>query len=347
MKQRFRPLTPRNFFVKKFHQKLYHLQWHVCKNLKFLNVKMPTIKVAKHAGFCFGVKKAIEIAEEVAQNNQEKTYVYGQLVHNEKVIKDLENKGIIFVENIDEIPQSAVTVLRAHGEPGITYQLLEQKSIVKEKNLNDATCPLVTLVHNVAIKLKTNGFEVILFGKSNHPEAIGTSSHIKGKDTFIVEDPSQADLVVDYIKKNNFEKVAIISQTTMSVNGYKSLIDDINLKLQDIKFEEIHLSLKDLSRKYGYVDTICNPTKQRQSDTEELAKESDIIIVIGGKNSSNSKELYTKCRELCVQSFFIQSQEQMQKEWFIGKEKIGITAGASTPDYLINDVVEKIKEISK
>ena len=304
------------------------------------------IKVAKHAGFCFGVKRAIEIAEEVAQNNSGSTYVYGQLVHNEKVIKDLENKGIIFVENINEIPQNAVTVLRAHGEPGTTYQILEEKSIAKGKNLNDATCPLVTLVHNVAIKLKNNGYEVILFGKANHPEAIGTSFHLRGKDTFIVEDPEQYNLVVDYINKNNFEKVAFISQTTMSVYGYKMLIDNINSKMAN-KFDEIPLNLRDLTKKYGFVDTICNPTKQRQFDTEELAKECDIVVVIGGKNSSNSKELYAKCREFGVESYFIQSYEQLEKEWFDGKQKIGVTAGASTPDYLINEVVERIKEITK
>src|SRR3989344_2497070 len=113
---------------------------------------MPVIKVAKHAGFCFVVKKAIEIAEEVAKNNTEKTYVYGQLVHNEQVIKNLESRGMVFVEDINSIPENAVTVLRAHGEPGTTYELLGQKSINKaSKNLNDATCPLVTLVHNVAI----------------------------------------------------------------------------------------------------------------------------------------------------------------------------------------------------
>lgn len=305
---------------------------------------MPTIKIAKHAGFCFGVKRAIEIAEDVAQKNQ-KTYVYGQLVHNEKVIQDLEGKGIVFAENISEIPENAVTVLRAHGEPGITYKLLEEKSIVKGKNLNDATCPLVTLVHNAAVKLKNNGYEVIIFGKANHPEAIGTSYYLKGKGTFIVEEPEQSDLAVDYINKNSFEKVAIISQTTMSVYGYKKLIDNINSKLISGKFEEMPLSMKDFTKKYCYVDTICNPTKQRQSDTEKLAKESDIVIVIGGKNSSNSKELYAKCKELGVESHFIQSEWQLQKEWFNGKGKIGITAGASTPDYLIDDVVKKIKEI--
>ena len=303
------------------------------------------IKIAKHAGFCFGVKKAIEIAEEVAQNNKE-TYVLGQLVHNEKVISDLRNKGVVFIENINEMPQNAVTVLRAHGEPGTTYQLLESKSITKGNNLYDATCPLVTLVHNVAIKLKNNGYEVILFGKANHPEAIGTSYHLKGKDTFIVEHAEDSDLVIDYINKTNYEKYAIISQTTMSVYGYKKLIEDINSKLDNDKFWEIQLSLKDLTKKYGFVDTICNPTKQRQSDTEELAKESDIVIVIGGKNSSNSKELYAKCKEFGVDSYFIQSAEQLQKQWFDGKEKIGVTAGASTPDYLINEVVEKVNQIT-
>lgn len=304
------------------------------------------IKVAKHAGFCFGVKKAIEIAEEVALGNKEKTYVYGQLVHNEKVIKDLESKGITFVEDINEIPQNAVTLLRAHGEPGTTYRLLEEKSITKGKNLNDATCPLVTLVHNVAIKLKNNGYEVVLFGKRNHPEAIGTSYHLRGKDTFIVEEPEYADSVIDYLKNNDFGKVAVISQTTMSVYGYRRLIENINSKLKNEKFVEIPLGMKSLDVKYGFVDTICNPTKQRQSDTEELAKECDVVIVIGGKNSSNSKELWEKSKSYGIDSYFIQSSEQLQRKWLEGKEKIGVTAGASTPDYLINEVVEKIKEIT-
>jgi len=303
------------------------------------------IKVAKHAGFCFGVKKAIEIAEEVAKSNKEKTYVYGQLVHNEKVIKDLEKKGVIFVEDMNEIPDSATTVLRAHGEPGTTYKILEEKSIMKGKNLNDATCPLVTLTHNLAMKLKNNGYEVILFGKFNHPEAIGTSYYLKGKNTFIAESPEQYELVLDHIRKNNFEKVAILSQTTMSVEGYKRLIGNINSKLEDGKFEEMPLNLNRLTKRYGYVDTICNPTKQRQSDTEELAKECDVVVVIGGKNSSNSKELYAKCKEIGVESYFIQSAQQLKKEWFDGKEKVGVTAGASTPDYLIEEVVSKIRKI--
>ena len=304
------------------------------------------IKVAKNSGFCFGVKKAIEIAEEIAHNNPQNTYVIGQLVHNERVIKNLEDKGIIFVENINDIPQNAVTVLRAHGEPGTTYKILEQKSITKNNNLNDATCPLVTLVHNVAIKLKNNGYDVIIFGKRNHPESIGTSYHLKGNDTFIVEHAEDSDLVIDYIKNTNFEKYALISQTTMSVYGYKKLIENINSKLNDGKFEEIPLSMKDLTKKYGFVDTICNPTKQRQSSTEELARESDIMIVIGGLNSSNSKELYAKCKEIGVESYFIQETSQLRNEWFEGKEKIGVTAGASTPDYLIDEVVEKVKKIT-
>jgi len=306
---------------------------------------MPDIKVAKHAGFCFGVKKAIEIAEQVASKNSDKTYVLGQLVHNERVIKNLEDKGIVFVNSADEIPQNSITVLRAHGEPGTTYQILQQKSITKNNNLNDATCPLVTLVHNVAVKLKQNGYEVMIFGKRNHPESIGTSYHLKGKDTFIIEHAEDSDLAIDYINNTNYEKYALISQTTMSVLGYKKLIEDINSKMKDKKFEEIPLSLKDLTKKYGFVDTICNPTKQRQSDIDELAQDRDIIIVIGGSNSSNSKELYAKAKEFGVESYFIQSAEQLQREWFDGKEKIGITAGASTPDYLIDEVVEKIKEI--
>lgn len=304
------------------------------------------IMVAKHAGFCFGVKKAIEIAEETtARNKGKKTYVYGQLVHNERVIDDLQKKGIVFAENIEEIPENAVTVLRAHGEPGTTYQKLKLKNIDRNNNLNDATCPLVTLVHNVAIKLKNNGYEVIIFGKKEHPESIGTSYHIKGKDTFIIEKPEDAASVVEYINKNNFGKVAIISQTTMSVTGYKELIDNIN-KIFGNKFENLHLSLKDMSIPCVFVDTICNPTKQRQSDTEEIAKKADVMVVIGGKNSSNSKELATKSRELGVKTYFIQSADQVKKYWFDGKEHIGVTAGASTPDVTINEVVDRIKEMA-
>ena len=180
--------------------------------------------------------------------------------------------------------------------------------------------------------------------KKNHPESIGTSYHIKGEDTFIVEDPKDASYVIDYI--NNFDKVAIISQTTMSVTGYKELIENIN-KLFDNKFEELHLSLKDLLKPYVFVDTICNPTKQRQSDTEEIAKKADIMIVIGGKNSSNSKELAAKSKEFGVETYFIQSADQVQQDWFNGKEQVGVSAGASTPDITINEVVDRIKEIAK
>lgn len=303
------------------------------------------IMVAKHAGFCFGVKRAIDIAEEVARNNKDKTYVYGQLVHNERVIEDLEKKGIEFVDEMEDIPENSVTVLRAHGEPGTTYQELRQKNIVKNSNLNDATCPLVTLVHNVAIKLKNNGYEVVLFGKKDHPEAIGTSYHIRGKDTFVVENPEDYMDVVGHIRKNNLSKVAIISQTTMSVNGYKELIENTNNHF-DGKFEELHLSMRDMSRPFIFVDTICNPTKQRQTDTEEIAKNAEVMIVIGGKNSSNSKELAEKSKEFGVETHFIQDSGQLKRGWVAGREKIGVTAGASTPDITINEVVERIRQLA-
>ena len=265
------------------------------------------IIVAKHAGFCFGVKRAIDIAEDTASKNR-KVYVYGQLVHNEKVIEDLKKRGIIFVNNINDIPNNSVTVLRAHGEPRTTYEKLKQKNIINDK-LKDATCPLVTLVHNVVLKLKSNGYEVILFGKKNHPEAIGISSYIKGKDTFVIEDPNDFSTIIDYINKNKSEKVAIISQTTMSVNGYKRLISNIN-NIVNNKFEKLKLNLKDTSKPYVFVDTICNPTKHRQLDTEEIAKKADVMVVIGGKNFSNSKKLVAKCEGLGVDTYFIQAAEQ-------------------------------------
>jgi len=304
------------------------------------------ILVAKHAGFCFGVKRAIDIAEQVAEKHQDKTYVYGQLVHNERVISELQQKGIHFVETIEQIPDEAITVLRAHGEPGTTYQKLEKKSISKNNTLFDATCPLVTLVHNVAVKLKNNGYEVLLFGKRNHPEGIGIGYHLKGEETFFIEKTEDAVHAVEYIKKNNFPKVAIISQTTMSVDGYRQLMQTINHEMKQ-QFKEMHLSMQSLQEPYVYVDTICNPTKQRQIDTEEIAKKADVMIVIGGKNSSNTKELVAKSKSFGVETYFVQDAEQIEKAWLAEKNTIGISAGASTPDSTIQEVVSKVKALGK
>ena len=308
---------------------------------------MPTIEIAKNSGFCFGVRRAIDVAKDVASKNPGTTYVYGQLVHNERVIEDLERQGIVFAEDIKNIPQGATTVLRAHGEPGTTYQVLGEKGITSSTSLKDATCPLVTLVHNVAIKLKNAGYDVAIFGKHDHPESIGTSYHIKGKDTYIIEKPDMdhARAFVEYLKGNNIKRAALVSQTTMSVYGYKKLIDNLN-QLTNGTFRNIPLSLTDVSADYGYVDTICNPTKQRQSGTEELARKVDVMVVIGGVHSSNSKELAQKARELGVETHYIQSAAQVEKGWFAGKERIGVSAGASTPDVLIEEVVGKIKEVA-
>lgn len=303
------------------------------------------VEIAKNSGFCFGVKRAIDIARDVASHNEGKTYVYGQLVHNERVIDELQNEGIVFVEDIQGIPEGGTTVLRAHGEPGTTYTDLEQRGITKSTSLNDATCPLVTLVHNVAKKLKAADYEVAIFGKGDHPESIGTSYHLKGKDTFFIEKPEQAKEFWEYIQQHGFKKVAIVSQTTMSVDGYKQLIAALN-ELSGGKFTEIPLSMKDLETPYGYVDTICQPTKQRQTGTEELAQRADIMIVVGGLNSSNSKELAAKCRKFGVETHYIQSKDQLEREWVAGKELVGVTAGASTPDVVIDEVVEKIKELA-
>ena len=308
---------------------------------------MPTIEIARNSGFCFGVRRAIDIAKEVAAKNAGTTYVYGQLVHNERVIEDMEGQGIVFIEDIRNIPRGATTVLRAHGEPGTTYQALGEKSITGSTTLKDATCPLVTLVHNVAIKLKQHGYEVAIFGKHDHPESIGTSYHIKGKDTYIIEKPDigYAQKFVDYLKTNNIKKAALVSQTTMSVDGYRKLVDNLNA-LTNGAFKNIPLSLADASPDYGYVDTICNPPKQRQSGTEELAKRVDVMVVIGGAHSSNSKELAQKAKDLGVETHYIQSAEQVESGWFSGKGRIGVSAGASTPDVLIEEVMERIKALT-
>jgi 4-hydroxy-3-methylbut-2-en-1-yl diphosphate reductase len=276
---------------------------------------MREITIAKAAGFCFGVKRAIEIAE---QNVNLKPVIFGNLVHNPTVISELRQKGItnVPVGAMEQLSSNNV-LITAHGvSDDVVIQLKEKKF-----NVIDTTCPLVKAVHILGRKLENEGYKVVIFGGKNHVETKGTAGNLK--DPFIVENADQAHAL------QHFPRLALISQTTSSMKAFEEIASILKTKTDDFKLQ----------------NTICYPTKDRQTAAEEVARKSDMMIVIGGKISANTKELHELCGQF-TQSHWIETAKELDESWFAGKNRIGITAGASTPDKDIEAVVERIKSFN-
>ena len=271
------------------------------------------IILAEHAGFCFGVRRAIEAVEQLPQ---QQVYILGQLVHNPQVVEKLKERGAQVIEREQlHIPKPGDTVvITAHGVPDSLKEEARQRGF----NVIDTTCPLVTLVHDKGRDLEQQGYKVLLYGNKQHVEVKGTVGNLK--DVTVVSD------FVDLSELEGYDKVALISQTTMAVADYEEMQEKIKEKFSGVKI----------------VDTICNPTKVRQSSARELAPHVDIMVVIGGKNSSNTRHLNEVCSRY-TQSIHIEKPEELSPELFEGKKKIGVTAGASTPDWVIQEVIDRIK----
>lgn len=266
------------------------------------------ITIAKHHGFCFGVKRAVDLA----MNLKEKANTFGHLVHNQQLIERLKQNGITPIDTIQEINQKTV-IIRAHGIPNRTMAELKSKSL----NIIDATCPFVKKVQEKAVELENQGFQVVILGEKDHPEVLAIASNIKKPIIVLTEAEAK---VLPY-----FERMALISQTTQT---------------KDL-FERVAKILKTKTCKLRKEDTICSATPERQSAAVELARTVDLMIVIGGYDSGNTKRLRELCSEI-VETRHIETEHELKKEWFNNKNHIGITAGASTPDWVINAVVEKI-----
>ncbi len=276
------------------------------------------IILAENAGFCFGVRRAIEAVEILPRDGRD-IYILGQLVHNPQVVEKLKEKGIIVIERDQlDIPKPGDTVvITAHGVPD---SLIEE---VKSRGFNviDTTCPLVTLVHNKGRDLESQGYKVLLYGNPHHVEVKGTLGNL-----------SEATVVNEFIpieQLEDYDKIALISQTTMAVSDF----EEIQKKVKEKYAEKADFKI---------VDTICNPTKVRQSSAKDLAPNVDLMVVIGGKNSSNTKHLHEVCSRY-TQSVHIERPEEITQDLFEGKQKIGVTAGASTPDWVIQEVIERIR----
>ncbi len=272
------------------------------------------VELAKHYGFCFGVKRAIEIAE-----NSRNASTIGPLIHNNKEISRLKDDyNVETLDNLNDIGNIKKAIIRTHGIPKEDLKFLKKNGI----DIVDATCPFVTKPQQICEKMSDEGYDIVIFGDKNHPEVKGVKSYAK-RDVQVVLD-------VDDLKDKIFSnKIAVVSQTTRKIDEFMRIVNYLIVNHKEVRV----------------FNTICNATFENQDAARELAKKSDIMIVIGGKNSSNTKQLYNISKEFCKESYLIEGEKELKKEWFKNKKYCGVTAGASTPDWIIEKIIGKIKEI--
>lgn len=270
------------------------------------------VKLAKKYGFCFGVKRAIQIAE----SNQNAT-TFGPLIHNSREIERLERDFRVGLsENLEQAKESQRVIVRTHGITKSDLESLKKRKI----EIVDATCPFVTKPQNIVAKMSNEGYQIIIFGDSKHPEVRGVASY--GDEVYVVSELFEIDSI--RLKK----KVALISQTTKQAEQFAAIAANIVPRVNECRV----------------FNTICNATFENQDAVHELSQEVDVLIVVGGKNSSNTKQLLEIAKKYCKDSYLVEDESEIDELWFKDKELCGITAGASTPDWIIERVKAKIEQ---
>ena len=271
------------------------------------------ITVAKDAGYCFGVRDAVNMAYDAADKYGD-VYMLGSIVHNEEVVNDLEKVGAKVVSNLEEVPKESPILFRAHG----TVKKLWDKAKSNKMKIIDATCPLVYEIHHEVKKLHTDGYQIIVIGDHGHDEVVAIADQVI--NTIIISNVKEAE------KLKKFKKAGVVSQSTQTIENVQEIISILMKKVFDLHF----------------VNTICYPTKRNQEQIKELAKKYDIMIIIGSFTSANSKRLTMLSKEINDKTYQVTEAKDIHEIWFKGCETVGISAGASTPDYLIKEVREKI-----
>ncbi len=274
--------------------------------------------LAKTAGFCFGVKRAVDtVYQQIEENPDKKIYTYGPIIHNDEVIKDLESKGVSVIrsdEELDDLSQGIV-VIRSHGVQKSVCRKLEEKGLTSV----DATCPFVKKIHGIVQRESKAGSYILIIGNEEHPEVqgiIGWSAH---KDVTVVRTAEEAEA---FVLPDSTRKICIVSQTTFNYNKFQELVEIISKKGYDILV----------------LNTICNATKERQEEAKDIADRVDAMIVIGDKHSSNTQKLFEICRNACLNTYYIQTLDDLDSNQLRSVETVGITAGASTPKNIIEEV---------
>lgn len=278
------------------------------------------VKVAKTAGFCFGVKRAVEQVYEQIRQAPGRVYTYGPIIHNETVVKDLEEKGVTVLNTEEELRKltEGTVIIRSHGVGRRVYELLEERGVT----IVDATCPFVKKIHKIVSRQQEEGRRVIIIGNASHPEVEG----IRGwgaEDTLVLEDASE----IENLPVLKEEKLCIVAQTTFNYKKFQDLVEIFMKKGYDILV----------------LNTICNATQERQVEARRIASEVDAMIVIGGRSSSNTQKLYEICQKECKNTYFIQTLGDLNPECVNSVRSVGITAGASTPNQIIEEVHTNVR----
>lgn len=280
---------------------------------------MRKVTTAKSAGFCFGVKRAVDMVYDEA-NKGERVYTLGPIIHNQQVVEDLEKKGVKVIDSVNDINNGydATVIIRSHGVPEKVIKALREKNV----NIVDATCPFVLKIHKIVKEASQNGKTIVIIGSDNHPEVEG----IKGwcvNEPVVLESVEEAEnYTVDGAKK-----LCVVSQTTFNYKKFKDIVDILSKKSYDI----------------DVMNTICNATEERQTEAGTIARQSDAMLVIGGKHSSNTQKLYEICRKECENTYFIQTLDDLDLKQLQSFRSVGITAGASTPNNIIKEVQSYVR----
>jgi len=278
---------------------------------------------AKTAGFCPGVKRAVEMVyEQVRKNGGTKIYTYGPIIHNEEVVKDLRSKGVLVIEDeegLDRVDEGII-VIRSHGVERRIYEKLKSKDLT----IVDATCRFVKRIHDIVREESESGRFILIIGNPGHPEVIGIRGWA-GERSAVVQNVED----VENFPINRGEKVCVVSQTTFNYNKFKDLVEIISKKSYDV----------------NVVNTICNATKERQAEALDIARHADAMIVIGDKHSSNTQKLYEICERECKATYYIQTLDDLNLNQLRSVETVGITAGASTPNNIIEEVQNNVRII--
>ncbi len=279
------------------------------------------VKLAKTAGFCFGVKRAVDTVYKEAEKNNETIYTFGPIIHNEQVVEDLEKNGVFVVNTIDELKAlkpGTTVIVRSHGVGKCIYDLMEECNL----NIVDATCPFVKKIHRIVERESKAGKRIIIIGNDKHPEVEGIKGWVCGNATVI----ETFDEAKSFTAENN-EQLCIVSQTTFNYNKFQDLVEIIREKGYDVES----------------INTICNATEERQTEAKLIAGTVDAMIVIGGSHSSNTQKLFEICKKECENTYYIQTLEDLNVEGLKEMNTVGITAGASTPNNIIEEVQKHVR----
>ena len=278
------------------------------------------IKVAESAGFCFGVRRAVDTVYEQIRQGKAPVYTFGPIIHNEQVVSDLEKKGVRVIASEEELDtlREGTVIIRSHG---VSREICE-KIRAQGLDLVDATCPFVRKIHRIVERESERGNHIVIIGSEPHPEVEGIKGWARGPVTVI----STAEEARDFVPENG-KNVSIVAQTTFNYNKFKDLVEIFSKKSYDI----------------SVLNTICNATEERQTEAREIARTVDTMLVIGGRHSSNTQKLYEICKEECKNTYFIETLVDLDTKPFQSFGRVGITAGASTPNKIIEEVQKHVR----